>query len=99
MRVKITFFISLEANAKKAIEIINEILAKNLLIDKDLESRAYIDKVEPFGIKLDTYFYIKVGEPIDKKFIINELSAEIIDQLRKHKIDLACTNWISNKNN
>ncbi len=89
MRVKLPFYISIDSDPKQALLITDHILDKNTLIDKTFDSRSFVDRIEPVGIKIDVYFYIRVGEEIDKKAIINALSLEILDKFRKSNIELA----------
>ncbi|MEQ9116478.1 MAG: mechanosensitive ion channel [Rickettsiales bacterium] len=89
MRVKNTYYIKHENDVKKVLKILEVLISKNEYIDRTFESAPFVDKVDLCGIKIDLYFYIRVGEEIDKKFIINSVNLAVLEQFKKAKIALS----------
>ena len=89
MRIRNTYYIKNPKDAEKALKILREIIEKNQYIDKTFVSAPFVDKIDLCGIKIDLYFYIRVGEEIDKKFIINGINLAVLEHFRKARITLS----------
>ena len=99
MRVKNTYYVDIATDPKKALNSLKKILHKNIYIDKTFDSAPFIDKIEPYGIKIDLYYFIRVGEDIDKKFIINDINITVLNEFKKAKVKLVESKQISISHN
>jgi small-conductance mechanosensitive channel len=89
VRFKASYYVSVEIDPKKVLKLLEEILSKNKYFDRTYQSAAFIDRIEPYGVKYDIYYFIRVGETIDRKFILNDLNLNVLEVFNKEKIQLS----------
>lgn len=88
MRVKNNYYVAIDSDPDKVVKILKKVMAKDPYIEKTFEAAPFIDKIEPFGIKIDLYFHVIIGQDVDKKFIISNINTNVLKEFKKAKIKL-----------